>query len=123
VHLIRISAAAAKSARKHTGAPIHTIPLLRPAGSAPSRCQSHGSRVYMYRTRTVYGMRIVRVQLCVLSFTRSIGTVYYGTAVVDPVQLYCVQIYCVQIYCRVPTRLGQPRHVSIMVLGRLQYAL
>ena len=27
---------------------LHTIPLLRPAGSAPSRCQSHGSRVYMY---------------------------------------------------------------------------
>ena len=45
-------------------------------------------------TCTVYGMRTVRVQLCVLSFTRSIGTVYYGTAAVDPVQLYCVQIYC-----------------------------
>jgi hypothetical protein len=27
---------------------LHTIPLLRPAGSAPSRCQSHGSRVYSY---------------------------------------------------------------------------
>ena len=30
---------------------LHTIPLLRPAGSAPSRCQSHGSRVYMYSIR------------------------------------------------------------------------
>ena len=40
-------------------------------------------------TCTVYGTRVcLRVQLCVLSFTRSIGTVYYGTAVVDPVQLY-----------------------------------
>jgi hypothetical protein len=48
-------------------------------------------------TCTVYGTRVcLRVQLCVLSFTRSIGTVYYGTAVVDPVQLYCVQIYCAQ---------------------------
>ena len=31
---------------------LHTIALLRPAGSAPSRCQSHGSRVYMYSILT-----------------------------------------------------------------------
>ena len=34
---------------------LHTIPLLRPAGSAPSRCQSHGSRVYMYSIVLRYG--------------------------------------------------------------------
>jgi hypothetical protein len=30
---------------------LHTIALFRPARSAPSRCQSHGSRVYMYSIR------------------------------------------------------------------------
>ena len=43
-------------------------------------------------TCTVYGTRVcLRVQLCVLSFTRSIGTVYYGTAVVDPIDYFSTQ--------------------------------
>ena len=49
-------------------------------------------------TCTVYGTRVcLRVQLCVLSFTRSIGTVYYGTAVVDPVQLYRFTVHSISV--------------------------